>query len=311
MENLNQLLMEAKEKLREYKKTQERFRETETKLRQEKTRLNNLKTKLDEEELDAKKLESFSITGLFYTILGSKESQFDKEKQEALAAKLKYDEALNSVKLLEKDLAVLRDYLEKHKDTEKEYENLLERKRVMILDSNDNDKAKLIELYERKGDLKADIKELTEAYIAGEKANTSLRLAAEKLQSASNWGTWDMLGGGTISTWVKHSKIDDADGYAKDAQHLLRTFEMELKDVNASTNLEINIGSFATFADYFFDGLIADWIVQSKIRDSLNNVDNVYRQVSKILTQLEKEKNRLEVVLQSVEEEIKSLIEQA
>lgn len=311
MENLNQLLMESKEKLREYKKTQERFRETETKFREEKTRLNNLKTKLDEEELDVKKLESFSITGLFYTILGSKESQFDKEKQEALAAKLKYDEAQNSVTRLENDLAVLRDYLEKHKDTEKEYEDLLERKRVMILESNDNDKAKLIELYERKGDLKADIKELTEAYITGEKANTSLRLAAEKLQSASNWGTWDMLGGGTISTWVKHSKIDDADGYAKDAQHLLRTFEMELKDVNASTNLEINIGSFATFADYFFDGLIADWIVQSKIRDSLNNVDNVYHQVLKILTQLEKEKNRLEVVLQSVEEEIKSLIEQA
>lgn len=303
--------METKEKLREYKKNQERFRETEQNLKLENKRLTNLKERLENEELDVKKLESFSITGLFHTILGSKENQLNKEKQEALAAKLKYDEALYSVKRLEEDLDYLRGLLREHSEIEAEYVKLLEKKQALILESNDPKKTELIELHERKADLKADIKELVEAYTAGEKANESLKLSAEKLQSASNWGTWDMLGGGTISTMVKHSRIDDAKSYAHDAQYLLRSFETELKDVNVSSDLEINIGGFTTFADFFFDGLIADWVVQSKINDSLNNVNNIYNQVSRIISHLKEEKEKREKELQLIDKQIKALIEQA
>mgnify|MGYP001559106142 CR=1 FL=1 len=37
-------------------------------------------------------------------------------------------------------------------------------------------------------------------------------------------------------------------------------------------NIDINIGSFETFADYFFDGLISDWVVQSGIHELLEGV---------------------------------------
>lgn len=40
---------------------------------------------------------------------------------------------------------------------------------------------------------------------------------------------------------------------------------------------QVEIGEFATFADCFFDGLFADWVVQSGIRDAQDNVDQVYR----------------------------------
>ena len=39
-------------------------------------------------------------------------------------------------------------------------------------------------------------KEKREAVIAGRRALTSLRAAQEDLNSAKNWGLWDMFGGG-------------------------------------------------------------------------------------------------------------------
>ncbi|NLC11365.1 MAG: hypothetical protein GX767_03820 [Firmicutes bacterium] len=55
------------------------------------------------------------------------------------------------------------------------------------------------------------------------------------------------------------------------------------------TEINIDIGGFTTFADFFFDGLIVDWIVQSRINDSLNNVDSVVKKVKGTLRGLQQE----------------------
>jgi|GEM_PF-3558734 len=51
-------------------------------------------------------------------------------------------------------------------------------------------------------------------------------------------------------------------------------------------NIDINIGSFETFADYFFDGLISDWIVQSGINESLDSVHLVANDVDNVIGSL-------------------------
>lgn len=53
-------------------------------------------------------------------------------------------------------------------------------------------------------------REMKEAIDAGERALRTLRSAQEKLNSAGNWGIFDMLGGGLFSTIMKRSKMDDA-----------------------------------------------------------------------------------------------------
>ena len=53
-------------------------------------------------------------------------------------------------------------------------------------------------------------KEKREAINAGNRALRSLREAQDNLNSAKNWGIWDMFGGGFISTMAKHSKMDCA-----------------------------------------------------------------------------------------------------
>ena len=53
-------------------------------------------------------------------------------------------------------------------------------------------------------------RETQEAIDAGERALASLKAAQDELSSAKNWGIFDMLGGGFVSTLVKHNKMDNA-----------------------------------------------------------------------------------------------------
>ena len=51
-------------------------------------------------------------------------------------------------------------------------------------------------------------KEKREAIDAGNKALESLRTAKENLDSAHNWGLFDMFAGGLISSLAKRSKMN-------------------------------------------------------------------------------------------------------
>ena len=134
---------------------------------------------------------------------------------------------------------------------------------------------------------KSESKEIREAIQAGEAALSSLRNAQEKLNSAKNWGIWDIVGGGFISSLIKHSRMDDAQEYMEEAGHNLRRFEKELQDVSLSDtfsrNSSMDIGSFLRFADSFFDNMFLDFYVQSQINQACDAVENAIRQVEDIL----------------------------
>ena len=97
-------------------------------------------------------------------------------------------------------------------------------------------------------------REMQEAVQAGERALQSLYAARDKLGSARNWGIFDMLGGGFISDFVKHSKMNDAAALMEQAKSDIQRFQRELRDVQVSLDLRMEIGSFLSFADFFWTG---------------------------------------------------------
>ena len=105
---------------------------------------------------------------------------------------------------------------------------------------------------------------MAEAIQAGERALKSLRIAQSQLNGAKNWGLFDMFGGGLFSSMIKHSKMSDASRYMEEAKYDLLTFQRELRDVSVPLELKMEIGSFLSFADFFFDGFVADYLVQRR-----------------------------------------------
>ena len=128
--------------------------------------------------------------------------------------------------------------------------------------------------------------EMKEAIDAGECALISLRMAQEKLKSAGNWGLFDMFGGGVFSTMIKRSKMDEAQSLMENAKSDLKRFQKELKDVNIPLDMRMEVGSFLSFADFFFDGFVADYLVQSKISDAKEQVSDAIYRVEQILNEL-------------------------
>ena len=131
-------------------------------------------------------------------------------------------------------------------------------------------------------------REMKEALDAGERALSSLRNAQEKLNSAGNWGLFDMFGGGLFSTIMKRSKMDDAQQLMEAAKSDLKRFQRELKDVNIPLDLRMEVGSFLSFADFFFDGFVADYLVQSKISEAKEQVSDAIVRVEQILNELKR-----------------------
>mgnify|MGYP002514769201 CR=1 FL=1 len=129
-------------------------------------------------------------------------------------------------------------------------------------------------------------KEVREAIQAGERALNSLREAKSNLDSARNWGIFDMLGGGFITDVIKHSKMENASSCMENAKYDLHIFQRELKDVYISLDMKVDVGGFLSFADFFFDGFVADYLVQTRIGEARRQVNEAIDQVERILAEL-------------------------
>lgn len=130
--------------------------------------------------------------------------------------------------------------------------------------------------------------EVREAIDAADAALKHLGNAADMLDDAGRWGIVDMIGGGLITTMLKHRKISDVQDEIDEAKRALRIFVKELDDVDEATGLSVELGSGLQFADIFFDGVLADWIAQNKIDRAKQQVADAMRQVYAVRSQLER-----------------------
>lgn len=310
-QQLDQQILDAKESLRTKKDLERSLTTVRQSLQRQRQSLWELETKLAQESADVEALERVSLRGLFLIALGSKEEQLEKERQEFLLVKLKYDECKEAIDTLEQEVANLEQQVEQLGDVEARYRSLLERKEKVLLQTDREDAERLLELSEAEADARADLRELREAISAGSNVVNSLDSVVSALRGAENWGTVDLLGGGILTTAVKHSRVDEARRWAHQAQQGLRRFRRELTDLESDVYVDIELGGFETFADYFFDGLIADWVVQARIDRSLDRAIDVRQRVQTIVDDLQRALKQVQRRAERIKNERQKLIEQA
>jgi hypothetical protein len=273
------------------------------------SRFSSLGSQLDKEKIDVEKLEHISLTYLFYSVLGDREQQLEKERQELLSAQLIYQQTKNQVEYLEREKDRLSIELDKLAGTESDYDLVLSEKEKFIQQSNQIVSRELIEFSEELANLNSELKEIAEAIVAGKSVLPDLEQAIKSLGSAENWGLWDMLGGGFISGMIKHSHIDEARESVNSAQNKISRFKRELADVQKEAEIQVKVWGLATFADFFFDGLISDWVVQSKIEDSLAQVNNAKNIITQAIKKLEAMKESTQGKFNDIKEKRALLIE--
>lgn len=311
MESINNELIELKALIKEKKRLERTMEKAKNHMRDLERKKTELHNQLVKEELDVEKLEGLSVKNIFHTIIGDKVEKLDKEKKEAVSAKLKYDWASEEFKKVTMEINELEEKIQGLGNLDQKYNELIKKKENMLLNQSNEIKNRLDNIVEKKSQLISRRKELKEAIQAGNNLMRGLEGVKENLTSAGNWGMWDMLGGGLLSTAMKHSKIDEAKHEINRVQSLLNIFHRELKDVGEVIDVRnIEIGSFLTFADYFFDGLFVDWSVQSKINEAKDRVYETIHKVRGIMGKLNRELHEVDTKEEEIEKERLQIIEE-
>ncbi|QYR19439.1 hypothetical protein KZ483_16090 [Paenibacillus sp. sptzw28] len=302
-------LAEAKEGKFRLNKAERRREQLQKRLREQERLISQLELQLESEQVDVDKLTRLSLTNLFHTILRSKEEQLEMERQQVLAAALQLQAAKQLYADLEADLKRVGDDLANYRNAEREYDQLMAEKESALRSSLLS--SELAEMEEQIANQAILVKEFHEAWRAGQRVLASLEDASTSLSKAEGWGKWDLWGGGGIvSTHLKHNHIDDAKQFIHNANHLMLDFRDELADLQRSVDIEIETGGMLKMADYWFDGLIVDWVVQGRIQHAHDQLLKAIHQVRTVANQLQSESSAADSALAGMTSKRTEWIEQ-
>lgn len=270
-----------------------------------------LKRELESQQGDVERLEGVSLASVFYSMIGKKTERLDKEKAEAYAAKLKYDTAAMEQERVHTNILSIEQQLRALSGLEDLYGQLLQEKAKAIRESGTHEAEKILNMEKCIAQKHAQKKEIGEAISAGNRALNTANDILSNLDDAEGWGIWDLAGGGLVSDLVKHSYLDEAQEKVQKLQEELRCFKTELTDVAIDGEIQVSVEGFLRFADYFFDGLFADWAVLDKISQSQSSVTQVQGQIRQLLSNLNRMMDTVNGELGTLEKEKESLIVQA
>ena len=279
-------LQSLQQQLSRKKHLQALLKELHTQRIELETKVASLKKIMEEDEYDVTRLERRGLASLFYGIVGKKEEKLNEERREAVTSKAKYDVAMQEMDLVQRRISRYEEELATLKDIEMQYAYALKEKVKLLKATATPVSEKILQYEEQISGFENQKKEIREAISAGNKAKNIAEQVLSELDDAEGWGTWDLLGGGLISDLAKHSSLDDAQEEIEHLQIQLRRFKTELADVTIRAEMQVNIDGFLRFADYFFDGLFADWAVLDKIEESQAEVKNIIKQIQAVLDKL-------------------------
>ncbi len=308
IEKLDSELLEIKFKLKEKESLQHKLEEVMKEHKELSLKKNTLLEQLKKEKKDVDKLEKLTFTSIWYTFIGGKSEKIRQEKNELGQVEYEYKYLNDTLDRLQKDIDYYKDRIFSINKLEKEYNNLLVEKEKTIMETSH-------ELYEPLSKINKDIvdkenyqKEIGEAINAGKEVIYALESIKEALSKARNWGTWDIFGGGFISDMVKHSNLDKAEDNMQQLRYLLNKYTRELKDINMHISINLDISDMLRFADFFFDNIFSDMMVQSKINRALEQVDKAYNIVNNQIYQLQYEYKNLNDDIKSLKAQKQNLL---
>ena len=297
MRNLQEIdrdIEHVRQKVERYRKLEVILKDLEEQLVRRREIEQAAREVLEKEQGDVEELERMSLVSFLATLQGNLEDRKAEERREAAMAKARYDAARWDLEDLDRRYRDAQQERRSLSGIEGEYQALLDEKEVLLHSQGGIQSQKLGQLIQEQERTAGELREIQEAIQAGLAAQRALEEMSGDLSGAENWGIWDMVGGGMMATFAKHGCLDDAQDAAYEARRALSRFRTELADVSSDQVPDVELGEFALFADYFFDGLFADLLVQSRIRDAQRQVDDILGRVEQLVARLRAERESLE-----------------
>jgi len=111
-------------------------------------KVDTLKQQVEKEDFDVKNLEGKSISHIFHTILGNLDKKLEKEREEALAARLKYDQACTDLRNVENEITCLELEEAKNRNWKALYQRLYNEKKEQLIASASKTGEEILNLFQ-------------------------------------------------------------------------------------------------------------------------------------------------------------------
>lgn len=271
-------------------------------------KLGNLQATIEREYKDVEALEKLSLRSLFEKVLGDKESQLEKERQDYLHAVLSFNECKKSMELLDFERKILKKKLVNYNKTKSELHNLIRQRKNSLMKEDPLAKQLISDIDQKIDRIIASKRELHEAIIVGKKINKKLNNIISTLEQVRNWGQY------TLNDPDQHIQkmtfINKAKEEAYLTKQLLQEFEDELTDIYSHPDLKIqaSVETFKHFIYSFFDGLISDWVLLMSIKNALYTVHQVNNKVTRMVQSLQYDLKKHSTNLTKLEDKKEKII---
>lgn len=133
-------------------------------------RAQELEQSFGKEQADVDRLEGRSLSAFFYNVIGKMDEKLTLEKQEAYAARVKYDAVAGELAGIEEDLRRCEAELDMLRDCESRYDAALQEKTQAVKAAGGTTAQQILHMEERAAYLESQRRELEEAYAAGQDA---------------------------------------------------------------------------------------------------------------------------------------------
>ncbi|MDE7326575.1 MAG: hypothetical protein K2N63_09895 [Lachnospiraceae bacterium] len=236
---------------------------------------------------EIQRLEKFSPISLTYRLLFMRKKTLEKKRGELLQLKAQCEEEKGQQKEQKETIRFYENELFRIKGLKRKWEEL-ENNEIENYKSGTGAQDKVflrleeevLALREETGQFRKVLQAAQSAYgIAGE--------IMWNLEKAEQSGRLDLYGGGLFAAMDKHGHLNAAQKKLENLRIQVEQFKGELVLASLPEELKIGVGGFMKFSDYFFDGLLSDYLVQRKIKEAAVPIMRFRRKMEEILQGME------------------------
>lgn len=221
---------------------------------------------LGRESADVDKLESLTLTNLLALVRGSRTDDLDRERAEQRLAEQAVVTARQALETLGTERRRVATGLTQRAQVDVELESALKAYTRELIAAGAPAGRQVTAITDELVALSATEAEVAQALSAGRAAHAHLTRAAKALSSAHDWSSYDTwLGGGAISSSIKHGRIDTASRHLRAAARALQVFRSELADVEVELPTEVAVSPTVRTLDIWFDNIFSDLRVRDRI----------------------------------------------
>jgi len=311
MKNVNHSLEELYKKVNALEKIEIHLKGVYQRIKAKEKLLETITKELDESAETISRLERMSIRSLFKKVLGNKEQQLEKERQAYLLKVLKHKGYTKSLQAFYFEVNVLEQKLEGKAILQKKLKELVRQKLRLLKKKDAKTADQIIYLENQVYAFKCQKKEIKEAIKCGDKVATALSGLEKALANIIDWGS------GTFSkkskkqlSYLNKKQLKKYKVDILKVNVLLEKLEEELEDISSQYDLDYKnfVHTFSGFLDDIYDGLISDWVIQNKIKNSMNETLSVQDKVQRIIAMLEVDATKTTELIAIKEKELQSFI---